>query len=204
MRLGLFGGTFDPVHNGHIAIASRIRDRLHLDQVWFLPAGQPWMRRSEPISERIHRRTMVELIIRNDSGFALCDVELNRPGDTYTVETLEQLYPTRPGDDWFFIVGSDAAAGFARWKQPARILELATLVVAARPGYHLVDVDALADAVPGARTRVVVVEPALVDVSASHIRQMVGEGASIAGLVPQEVAEYIEAHGLYKSKTRSE
>ena len=204
MRLGLLGGTFDPVHLGHVAVAQAVAEQLNLDQVWFLPAGQPWMRRGERLAPAQQRREMVELAVRSNPRFALCAAELDRPGDTYTVDTLEQLRSDQGDDDeLFFIMGADTLVGFSQWKDPARILELATVVVARRPGYDRETLTALEAQVPGVAQRIRMLQTPLLEVSATEVRRRTSDGQSIHDLVPSAVAEYIEARGLYRMEPPS-
>ena len=199
MRLGLFGGTFDPVHWGHVRIAQSAADRLNLDEVWFLPAGQPWMRRGTQVASRGARRAMVELAALTDPRFRVCSLELDRPGNTYTVDTLEVLAAIRPGDELILVVGSDALARFIEWKQPGRILSLATVAVADRPGYS-VDVDALRRNLGGGE-RIIVIETPLVPISGTEVRRRVAAGERIDCLVPEAVAAYVARHALYQAKS---
>ena len=199
MSLGILGGTFDPIHHGHLIVAQAVAEQLHLDQVLFVPAGQPWMKQDQTLSPAPHRRAMVELATRSDPGFLLCALELERPGDTYTVDTLEALR-AEPGrdDDLFFIIGADALELFPQWKDPERILQLATLAVVPRPGYGDTAVEVVKRAVPGGAGRIVLVNAPLIEVSATGIRQRVAAGLWVRHLVPDAVAEYIEGHGLYQ------
>ena len=199
MRLGLLGGTFDPVHMGHLLIAKYAAEQLHLAQVWFVPARQPWMRSGQPLTLGHHRVAMVELAIRSKPQFALCTLEVERPGDTYTVDTLEELRAERgPQEELFFIMGADTLQGFHRWKAPERILELATVVVVMRPGHTEVSWEVLESQVPGVREAVVLLRTPLVDISSTEVRRRVSQGLAMGSLVPDAVAEYIEAIGLYR------
>ena len=198
MRRGILGGTFDPVHNGHLRLAEAALDALDLDGVWFLPAGQPWMRRDAQLTSREARKKMTELAIADNPRFHLLPNELDRPGDTYTVDTLEEL--ARAGwapDETYFILGADALAAMHRWKNPRRILDLARLAVAPRDG-GAPDVSALATAVPGAVERVVSVKMQPVAVSASSLRAKAAAGESIRGSVPDAVADYVADVRLYR------
>ena len=204
MRLGLLGGTFDPIHRGHLVTAQSVRQQLDMDEVWFLPTGLPWMKRGAPLSAARHRQAMVELAVGGYEGFAVSTIELERPGETYTVDTLEHLRAQRDAEDeLFFIMGADTLEGFHRWKEPGRILELATVVVASRPGYGETGPQELERALPGARERIVMVRTPLVEVSGSELRQRVAQGLSIRGLLPDSVAEYVEAHGLYREGAKT-
>ncbi len=197
-RRGLLGGTFDPVHAAHLVLADEAYRQLDLDGVWFLPAGQPWMKRDAPLAAKEHRRAMVELAVAWDGRFHVSTVELDRPGDTYTVDTLEELRAGEAaGDELWFIVGADTLASMHRWKDPGRLLELTRLAVATRPGHEQVDLGALEEVAPGARERVTTLRMPLMDVSGTEVRRRAAEGEPMTGLVPDAVAAYIVRHDLY-------
>ncbi len=198
MRRGILGGTFDPVHNGHLRLAEVAMETLGLAGVWFLPAGRPWMRRGAPLTNREARKKMVALALAGNPRFHLLTNELDRPGDTYTVDTLEEL--THDGwapDETYFILGADALAGLHRWKNPRRLLALARLAVAPREG-DAPDVSALEAAAPGAAKRTVPVHMEPVAVSASALRAKAAAGGSLRSSVPDAVAEYVEQNRLYR------
>ena len=134
MRIGVLGGTFDPVHLGHLSMAEEARIQLGLERVLFLPAGRPWLKEEQPLTAVQHRVNMVRLAVDNNPHFEVCLEEIDRPGPTYTVDTLEQL--TKGLDSTgslYFILGLDAMEQFHRWKEPGRVVELCHLVVVARP-----------------------------------------------------------------------
>ena len=144
MRRGILGGTFDPIHTGHLILAQEVLWRLGLDEVWFIPTGLPWMKRGEPITAREHRQAMVELAIAGNPAFQLSTIEMDRPGETYTVDTLDALRAgPMAGDELLFIMGADTLHTMAQWKEPKRILEQVRLVVALRPGHGTVEFEAL-------------------------------------------------------------
>lgn len=198
MRRGLLGGTFDPVHMGHLIVAEQVRAQLALDRVDFVPVGVPWMKRDETILPGEHRLAMVDLAVSGNEAFSVLTLEVDRPGDTFTVDTLEELHE-QADDDLFFIMGMDALQGFARWKDPVRILDLATLVVVRRPRVPRVGLDGIEALAPGASDRIVEVGAPLIDISSTDIRQRVAEGRTIRYLVPEPVRDYIESNGLYRS-----
>ena len=198
MKRGLLGGTFDPVHLGHLIVAEEVRTELALDEVSFLPTGVPWMKRGRPISEGLHRLAMVELAVASNPHYSVLTLEMESSGDTYTVDTLEELAGGLHGrDDLFFILGTDALDSFHRWRDPRRVVELATLVVVTRPGHGEVDLESLDRAVPGISRRLVQVRATLIEISGAEIRRRVSQGRSIRYLVPDAVADYIEVQGLY-------
>ena len=198
-RLGLLGGTFDPIHNGHLAIARSVRASLDLERVVFIPAGIPPHKPGQRVTPGVDRAAMVALAIAGDAGLDLSTIELDRPGPSYAVDTLAALADAKSGElrTLEFVLSAEAFAGFPTWREPGRILELARLAVVPRAGARPID-DAWMDAsLPGWRERVDFVDGPLVDVSASVIRDRVRAGASIEGLVPEAVADYIRAHRLY-------
>ena len=132
MRAGVLGGTFDPVHRGHLALATAAREELALDEVLFVPAGQPWRKAGRIVAPAQHRLAMLRLALDEEPAFRVETLELERPGPSYTADTLEAVAEARPGDELFFIVGEDALADLPNWVRPERILELATLAVARR------------------------------------------------------------------------
>ena len=197
-RKGLLGGTFDPVHAAHLVLAGEAYRQLDLDRVWFLPAGEPWMKRDAALTAKEHRRAMVELAIAADERFGLSTVELDRPGETYTVDTLEELRAGDMADDeLWFIVGADTLASMHRWKDPDRLLGLARLAVAMRPGHERLDLGALEAVAPKAGERVTKVRMPLMDVSGTEVRRRAAAGEPLSGLVPEAVAAYIARHDLY-------
>ena len=198
MKIGVFGGTFDPVHVGHLIGAERSREVLGLDQVLFIPAGQPYFKADRRITEAPHRLAMVELAVESNPGFAASDMEISRPGPTYTVDTLEELSnQLGPETELFVILGVDSLRELERWHQPRRILDMSRLVALPRP--DMADPDArMLDAIsPGSSSRVEVMDGPLIDVSASDIRYRVSQGLSIRYLVPEAVEAHIHEHGLY-------
>ena len=197
MRVGLLGGTFDPIHNGHLALAAAAIEQLTLAGVWLVPTGVPWMKRTEPRSAPEHRKTMVELAIAGRPGLHLLTNELDRPGDTYTVDTLDEVCAgPMAADELFFLVGADALGGMHRWKDISRVFEQATVVAVERNGGRpdLAHLDAV---VPGASERIVWVAMAPVAISATELRRRAGRGESLRGAAPDAVADYIAAQGLY-------
>jgi nicotinate-nucleotide adenylyltransferase len=198
VRRGVLGGTFDPVHRGHLALAAAARDELALDEVLFVPAGQPWRKAHRAVSDPEHRLAMLRLALEDERGFAVSTVELQRSGPTYTHETLEALHAQGPDDDLFFIVGADALADLPNWARPQHILDLARLAVARRDDVGEEAVREAEQQLPGLAGRVVWLSMPVLAVSASEIRERVRRGEPIADLVPPAVAAYIRERGLYR------
>jgi nicotinate-nucleotide adenylyltransferase len=197
--LGLLGGTFDPIHNGHLAIAAAVRAALDIDAIVFIPAGIPPHKPGQRVSSGVDRRAMVALAIAGEPAFSLSTIELDRPGPSYAVDTLAELAGdgASPKRELEFVLSAEAFAGFPTWREPGRILELARLAVVPRAGARPPDDAWLDQHLPAWRERVDFVDGPLVAVSASVIRDRVRAGRSIDGLVPPEVADYIHAHRLY-------
>ena len=184
MRVGVFGGTFDPVHVGHLAIANAALESVPLDRVLFIPARRAPLKERGPVADESDRLRMLELAVDGEPRFFVSRIELDRSGPSYTVETLEQLAGS---DDLFLILGSDAMANLPRWKDPGRIAELATLSVAERPGAP----DRVGDA------PIVRFDAPRLDISSRELRARAARGLSLRYLVPEPVWKYIEARGLY-------
>ena len=201
MKIGILGGTFDPVHLGHLMIAEETLSSLGLDRVIFVPAGDPWMKAGTPISPGPIRLAMVLAAVTGNPAFHVSPVELDRSGPSYTVETLEELHADYGlQTEYFFIIGADALKDFGQWRNPERVLELCTLAVVGRPAQEKFDLSLLESILPGIRKRVVVVDGVTISVSATDIRRRMAEGRSIRYLVPSVVEGYIREHGLYKEK----
>ena len=196
-KVGLFGGSFDPVHNAHLALAHAALATLELDHLRWIPAGQPWQKSGIPMSPAAHREAMVRLAIAGEPRFLLDRIEIERPGPSYTLDTVHELTAKHPGTQWFLILGHDQYAGLHTWGGWRELLGLVTLAVANRPGSQD-HVDSEVRAFP---TEVVPLP--MLDVSATVVRQAVASGADISKLVPAQVARYIEIHGLYRAPIRS-
>jgi len=201
VNVGVLGGTFDPIHNGHIAIAEECQTQLNLAEVIFVPAGQPWLKGDKPVLGAEHRMQMVQLAIATHPSFKLSSIEVERDGPSYTVETIVALMTElNRGDELFFIMGWDTLPQFHRWKQPSRLVEMCHLVAVPRPGYTLPELDSLEAVIPGLMNRLIVLNSPEVDISATDIRDRVARGLSIDHLVPGPVAKYIRQHKLYVTR----
>ena len=200
MKIGILGGTFDPVHNGHLAVAEQVRALLKLEEVVFVPAGQPWLKTGRSITSAEQRIKMLQLAITGKSYFRLSAMEIERAGPSYTVDTITRM-KAQLGieDELVFIIGWDKLYELHLWKDLPRLLEACRLAAVPRPGYSLPDLTNLEAAIPGAAQRVELLDMPLMDVSASEIRRRVARGQSISALVPQAVAQYIKRHKLYIS-----
>ncbi len=198
MKIGVLGGTFDPVHKGHLSIAEEARDRLNLDEVLFVPAGQPWQKSDRHITSPEHRLQMLRLAISSCSYCRLSAIEIDRPGISFTVDTIAGLKEQLGGAaEPYFILGWDSLVRLHQWKEPSRLIEMCRLVAVPRPGYPPPDVSALEAAVPGIAQRLILLDRPEVPVSATEVRERVASGLPIRPLVPEAVAEYIESNKLY-------
>jgi len=204
MRTGVLGGTFDPVHLGHLMIAEEARVTLGLDEVLFIPAGQPYFKTGQPVSEACHRLAMVELAVASNLHFTASDMEVRRPGPTYTFDTLTELRKRLGGaHELFLILGMDSLADLDRWRRPGDIVALSAVVGFARPGADVPDEETLERIRGQAQGRLQLLYGPLVDISASEIRRRVAEGLSIRYTVPEPVEEYIHRHRLYKGNAEA-
>ena len=199
MRIGILGGTFDPVHLGHLLIAEESRTSLDLDSVLFVPAGRPWLKEGQALTEASHRVRMVEMAIASNPCFQVRRNEVDRAGLSYTVDTLEELGSELPPDtEFYFILGLDAFEHFHRWKEPERVLQLCRLVVVSRPGYADEERDQVMARYWDRSDRICVLPVHNVDFSATEIRRRASEGISFRYQVPEAVEEYILEQGLYR------
>jgi nicotinate-nucleotide adenylyltransferase len=192
VRIGVFGGSFDPPHIGHLLLASDAREALRLDRLIFVPAAtQPFKVHTPPVAPARDRLEMVRLAVADDANYVVDDTEIGRKGLSFTVDTLEHLSKKNPGAELFLLLGEDTLAGFDGWRNPERIRELATLAVMRRSGFERSPVAVMADSVTNVSTR-------RVDVSSTEIRERLRAGKSIKGFVPESVERFIEARGLYR------
>ncbi len=198
MRLGVFGGTFDPVHFAHLLMAEQCREQCELDQVWLLPAGQPPHKTESNITTGNQRAEMLELAIAGHADFRVNRMEFSREGNTYTVDTLEQLHQERPEDELFFLIGGDSLDDLPGWREPQRIAELATIIAINRGERPLPTPEELTTHVGNQiAQRIKFVTMPSLDLSSTDIRQRVKAGRSIRYFVPRAVEAYITQHGLY-------
>jgi nicotinate-nucleotide adenylyltransferase len=196
VRVGLLGGTFNPPHLGHLVCAQEAYIQLALDQLLLIPARLPPHKAVDDDPGIEHRLELCRLAIDGDPRFAVSDLEAHREGPSYTVDTLEELHSQMPDNELFLIVGADVAAGFAGWRDPNRVLSLATVAVAERPGTSRAVVeDVLGRVSGGARSRFF--DMPEIGVSSTMLRDRVRSGESTRYLMPMAVRDYIDQHHLF-------
>lgn len=195
------GGTFDPIHVGHLACAEQVRDVFELDGVVFMPAGDPWMKRGRSISAAEDRFAMVKAAVEDNPFFDASRLEIDRAGETYTVDTLRALRAHYPDNvELYFISGADAMHRILEWRDATELARMARLVAVSRPGYEIDDARRRYMLTHAAIRHVSVIEATALAVSSTDLREKVRSGRSIRYLVPQVVADYVENHGLYRGR----
>ena len=200
MKIGILGGTFDPVHNGHLKIAGEVMQALGLNRVVFIPAGQSPFKAEYAVTPADQRLEMLTLAVAGSSEYVVSTIEIERPGISYTIDTLIELQRQYDnGRELFFILGWDSLERFAEWREPTRIIEICSLVAVPRPGWQKPDLGQLEKDVPGVSSRVIFTDGPEIDISSSAIRELVAQGKSINSLVPDSVAEYIQKQNLYRN-----
>ena len=198
-RIGILGGTFDPVHRGHLEIARVAMDEAALERVIFIPAGQPRLKSGDPSASPEQRLEMLRLAVSEIPGFDVSGMELRRSGPTLTVETLRELRDELgDGVELCFILGLDALLHFDQWVEPEGVAELARLLAVSRPGYSGFDWPEFYSRNPYVEGRVDCLDTTAIDISASELRARIAAGASVSGLLPSAVEQYIRDNRLYR------
>ncbi|MDD5647645.1 MAG: nicotinate-nucleotide adenylyltransferase [Dehalococcoidia bacterium] len=198
MKLGIMGGTFDPPHMAHLVIAEMARTGLQLDKIIFIPAGDPWMKSVYTVTCAKKRVEMVGRAIDSNPSFSLSLIEVDRPGPTYTVDTIEQLAgEIGQNSEMFLLLGWDSVAELPYWKAPYRLSKMVRIVAFPRPGAVKPDPKEMEKAMPGSAERIIHMDQPYLSISSTCIRQRVKEGKSVRYLVPEGVALYIVEHKLY-------
>ena len=197
MRLGIFGGSFDPVHNAHLAIARACQQQARLDEVWFTPTAIQPLKQHGPRATNAHRLEMLRLAIRDEPSWRVCTIEIDRGGFSYTVDTLRQIREELPDAELFFLIGADALQDVAKWREPREIFRMATPLVVCRAGQLSPDFNQL-KLLCTADTQPQLIEMPAMDVSSSEIRRRIANGKPIDNLVPDAVAEFATQHRLYQ------
>jgi nicotinate-nucleotide adenylyltransferase len=202
MRIGIFGGTFDPVHMGHLILAEQCRDQAGLDQVWFMPSAHPPHKSDKPITRFEQRCEMIELAIAGHPAFRVERIEKELPPPSYTAETLAELHRRHPDNEFFLLMGSDSLPDLPGWYEPRRVIAQAGLVVVPRPGVMLWTAERLATAlaVDVATVRLRFVACPMIEIASRELRRAMADGLSIRYLVPRAVEEYIRDRKLYATR----
>jgi len=200
MRVGVFGGTFDPVHLGHLILAEQCREQAKLDQVLFVPAARPPHKIDRELTKFEQRVEMLALAISGQPAFRIDEREKNRPGPSYTYVTLEELRQYQPGAELYLIIGADSLHDLPGWVQPRRILEFSSLLVVPRPGCEMVELETLRQAFrlpDDFPLRLQLVHAPLIDIASRDVRQRISQGRSVRYLIPRAVEAYVAEKGLY-------
>ena len=198
-KIGIMGGTFNPVHNGHLALAQAAYEYCGLDEVWFMPSGISYLKEQKDIVSGGHRLAMTGLAIQNRKHFKCSDMEICREGYTYTVDTLRLLHEKYPEDKFYFIMGADSLFGLLKWKEPEEIASLCTFATVIRDdvdGQELFSQKILLEKTLDAN--IIMVPFQKIDISSNMIRKKLLLGENVADMLPEKVLEYIDANGLYK------
>src|SRR5262245_60044505 len=201
MLIGIFGGTFDPIHQGHLIIAEQCREQARLDEVWFMPSARPPHKARPDLTPFDKRADMIQLAIAGHLPFRVCEIEKDRPGPSYTADTLAELRKQRPEVDWYLLLGSDCLPDLASWHEPLRVVSQAKLVIVARPGWPMWSAEQLRTSLhlrDDQQVHVQVVSVPLIEIASRDLRRRVAEGRSVRYMVPAAVAAYIADKGLYK------
>ena len=198
-RIGILGGTFDPVHLGHIMIAKEAKEALELDELILIPAGQPMFKPRAVVTSSKHRLEMLRLAIEGIDYLKLSTIEIEREGPSYTADTIAEIRKkSGRGDELYFILGWDSLAQLPTWHEPSKIISMCTLAAVPRPGYTKPRLRGLEGVLPGISKKVIFLEKPRVDISATEVRELAARGESIEHLVPKPVAEYIKKNKLYR------
>ena len=199
MRIGILGGTFDPIHIGHLVLAEEALSKLKLDQIWFIPTGKPWLKESLEITDGFTRLEMVKIATKSNPRFVASSIEIDRSGATYTIDTLRYL-KDKLGTETriYFILGLDTLANFHRWNRPEEILDLCEFVVSNRPGFGNTKIlDEQLERFESIGSITTLLNIPMLDISGTNLREMIRQGLSIKYRVPDGVEEYIYSNGLY-------
>jgi nicotinate-nucleotide adenylyltransferase len=189
-RVGIMGGTFDPIHHGHLVAASEVESLFELDEVVFVPTGEPWQKSERRVSPAEHRYLMTVIATASNPRFWVSRVDIDRAGPTYTIDTITDIGKQRPGAELFFITGADALSQILSWKDASEVLKLARFIGVTRPGYDLSDEHLPTDSVT-------LIDVPAMAISSSDCRERVAAGRPVWYLVPDGVVQYINKHRLY-------
>jgi nicotinate-nucleotide adenylyltransferase len=203
MQVGIYGGTFDPIHQGHLILAEQCREQGRLDQVWFVPAFRPPNKLEKSPTRFDHRVEMLSLAIAGNPAFRIDELEKERTGPSFTVDTLAELQGRHPKDVFWLLVGSDTLTDLPNWHEPVRLLGMVGLMVMARPGNPVLSTEELLARLrlpADASLRIQVAQTPLIDISSREIRRRVSEGRTVRYFMPRAVEVYVQEKGLYRAE----
>lgn len=201
-KVGIMGGTFNPIHNGHLLLAETARTQFTLDEILFIPSGHPYMKQNMQILPGKIRAEMIALAIENHPFYALSMMEIERPGNTYTYETLEELADKNPDTEYYFILGADSLFALEKWRNPQRIFHACTILAAVRGQNHGSSMEELQAEAERLRKKywgkIELLHCQNIDISSTMVRERIRKGESVRGLIPDKVIEYVEMHQFYR------
>jgi len=204
-KVGIMGGTFDPIHYGHLMLAQNALDTFSLDEILFVPSGTPWLKESTKVLSKNKRVSMTGMAIEDNPDFALSTIEIDREGNSYSYETVEELKKEQPETDFYFIMGADSLLEIERWKHPDRLMADCTLLVAVRDDCDKEGLEKQIAYLKDKYQADIRILPAnRMDISSTKIRQMIQEGKSVRYMLPDQVIRFIQKNHLYQQKTSSE
>lgn len=204
-KVGIMGGTFDPIHNGHLVIAQAALDAMNLDEVLFIPSGTPWLKDTTKVLSKKKRVSMTGLAIEDNPKFALSTIEIDREGNSYSYETLEELKRQNPDVEYYFILGADSLLQLESWKNPDRLMASCTLLTAVRDDCDEAKIqDTIQYLQEKYQAGIILLPTPRLDISSSMIRRRVQEGKSIRYLVPDSVIDFIQKHQIYSNGDSSQ
>lgn len=204
-KVGIMGGTFDPIHYGHLILAQNALDTFSLDEILFVPSGTPWLKESTKVLSKNKRVSMTGMAIEDNPDFALSTIEIDREGNSYSYETVEELKRMQPKTDFYFIMGADSLLEIERWKQPDRLMTECTLLVAVRDDCDREGLEKQIIYLTDKYQADIKILPAnRIDISSTKIRRMIREGKSVRYMLPDQVIRFIQKNHLYRQETSSE
>ena len=204
-KVGIMGGTFDPIHYGHLILAQNALDTFSLDEILFVPSGTPWLKESTKVLSKNKRVSMTGMAIEDNPDFALSTIEIDREGNSYSYETVEELKRLQPKTDFYFIMGADSLLEIERWKNPDRLMTECTLLVAVRDDCDREGLEKQIIYLTDKYQADIKILPAnRIDISSTKIRRMIREGKSVRYMLPDQVIRFIQKNHLYRQETSSE
>ncbi len=198
-RIGIMGGTFDPIHFGHLVTAEKVQAAFALNEVVFVPSGNPPHKKNRPVTKAVHRLAMVKLAVANHPGFSVSAVEIERKGYSYALDTVDEFHRIYGADTaLFFITGADAILEIATWHKADELMAKCEFIAATRPGYHFDEEHALPQAY---QDRIHIFRETALAISSSRIRRLLRDGADVSEMLPESVYDYIKTHALYEKES---